>query len=289
MKPVTIQFKYKGDMEGIRADTLLSSLLGYVNLLNEVHKQLNIPKKLNIYVSNTEKGSFIVDLNLLLDTIDKLKSLFGSSLPFDVKDIVEVSAGLILLKAFLKKEKPKEVKEENDKVVIINIDNEKFTTNETVYRLAKEDELADEAIIQMAECIEKDEKIEGFEIEDNVGHTVKVGREKLKYLIIPNPIFEEKTRIITKENVYITVLKLVFAENRKWEFIYEGNKISANIEDDDFIKNLDKYSFKRGTKLLCDLEILQVYSVRLDEFINREFNIKKVHKVVSPAESKRLF
>lgn len=276
-------------MEEIRADTLLSSLLGYVNLLNEVHKQLNIPKKLNIYVSNTEKGSFIVDLNLLLDTFDKIKSLFGNALPFDIKDIVEISAGLILLKAFLKKEKPKEVKKEDDRVVIINIDNEKFAINETVYRLAKEDEFIDEAIIDMTESIEEDENIEGFEIKDNVGHTVKIGREKLKYLIIPNPIFEEKTRTITRENVYLTVLKLVFAENRKWEFIFEGNKISANIEDDDFIKNLDKYSFKRGTKLLCDLEILQVYSVRLDEFINREFNIKKVHKVVSPLESKRLF
>ena len=276
-------------MEEIRADTLLSSLLGYVNLLNEVHKQLNIPKKLNIYVSNTEKGSFIVDLNLLLDTFDKIKSLFGNALPFDIKDIVEISAGLILLKAFLKKEKPKEVKKENDRVVIINIDNEKFAINETVYRLAKEDEFIDEAIIDMTESIEEDENIEGFEIKDNVGHTVKIGREKLKYLIIPNPIFEEKTRTITRENVYLTVLKLVFAENRKWEFIFEGNKISANIEDDNFIKNLDKYSFKRGTKLLCDLEILQVYSVRLDEFINREFNIKKVHKVVSPLESKRLF
>lgn len=289
MKPVSVRFKFEGYMEEIRADTLLSSLLGYVNLLNEVHKQLNIPKKLNIYVSNTEKGSFIVDLNLLLDTFDKIKSLFGNALPFDIKDIVEVSAGLILLKAFLKKEKPKEVKKENDRVVIINIDNEKFAINETVYRLAKEDEFIDEAIIDMTESIEEDENIEGFEIKDNVGHTVKIGREKLKYLIIPNPIFEEKTRTITRENVYLTVLKLVFAENRKWEFIFEGNKISANIEDDDFIKNLDKYSFKRGTKLLCDLEILQVYSVRLDEFINREFNIKKVHKVVSPLESKRLF
>jgi len=289
MNSISIQFKYKGDMEEIRADTLLMSLLGYVNLLQEVHKQLNIPNKLNIYINRTKKGSFIVDLNLLLDTFDKIKSLFWNNSPFDLKDIVEVSAALILLKAFLKKEKPKEVKEEDGKVIIINGDNNSFVIDQTVYKMAKEDESVDMAIIQMAEYVENDENIGGFEIEDNVGQTVTIKRDELRYLKAPNPIFEEKTRAITKENVYLTVLKVVFAENRKWEFIFEGNKISANIEDDDFFKNLDRYSFKRGTKLLCDLEILQVYSAKLNDFINREFNIKKVHKIIPPLESKKLF
>ncbi len=290
MKPVSVQFKYNGDIEEIKANTLLVSLLGYVNLLEEVHSQLNIPKKLNIYISKTEKGSFIVDLNLALDTIDKIKSLLGDSISLDnVKDIIEIAIGLIILKVFLKGEKPKEVKEEDGKVIIINGSNNQLEIDKTVYKLAKEDELIDEAIIKIAEPVADDENIEGFEVKSEIGKSVKVSNEDLGYLKIPNPIFEERTRIITKENVYLTVVKVVFAENRKWEFLYEGNKISAHIKDDKFFTSIDNYSFKKGTKLLCDLEILQVYDTKLDEFVNKEFTVVKVHKVIPPSENKKLF
>ena len=290
MKPVSVQFKYSGDIEEIKANTLLVSLLGYVNLLEEVHSQLNIPKKLNIYINKTEKGSFVVDLNLVLDTIDKIKSLLGDSISLDnVKTIVEISAGLILLKVFLKGEKPEEVKEKNGQVVVINGNNEQLILNQTVYQMAKENELIDKAITQIAEPIANDENIEGFEINDKAGNKVKVDKEDIEFLLKPNPIFEERTRVIEKKNVYLTVIKVVFADNRKWEFLYDGRKISAYIKDDEFFTSIDNYSFKKGTKLLCDLEILQVYDTNLDDFVNEEFTITKVHKVISPPENKRLF
>jgi len=290
MKPISVQFKYKGDIEEIKANTLLVSLLGYVNLLEEVHSQLNIPKKLNIYINKTEKGSFVVDLNLLLDTIDKIKTLLGDNISLEnIKTIVEISVALIFLKVFLKGEKPKEVKEGNGKVIIINGDNNQLEIDKTVYQLAKEDEFIDKSIIQIAEPIANDENIEGFEVKDETGNAVKVNRENLEYLKIPNPLFEERTRIIEKEKVSLTVVKVVFADNRKWEFLYEGNKISAYIKDEEFLKRLDEFSFKKGTKIICDLEILQVYDAKLDDFVNEEFTIIKVHKVISPPENKRLF
>jgi hypothetical protein len=88
------------------------------------------------------------------------------------------------------------------------------------------------------------------------------------------------------------VLKAILSDaNRKWEFIYQGIKISAFIKDKNFLREVANgiHAFRSGTKLNCDIEIEQTYDSEIDTFLNTNYSIIKVHKVIQPPAPRTLF
>ena len=97
-KEVTV--KYEGKLEGIDATVLLPSLLGFVGLIQETTKEIYPKNRVNVIIKSTRQGSFLVDLNLSLDALQKIASLFGDHV--SIERVIEASLALILLKRFLK-------------------------------------------------------------------------------------------------------------------------------------------------------------------------------------------
>jgi hypothetical protein len=289
-----IRFKYCGDLEDINASVLLQSLLSFVSLIEEVNTELKTGKNLEIRIASTQKGSFLVELNLFLDTLDKLRSLFTN---FDVQTLERITyvlASILILKKVLKGEEPKEVKEENNKVIIITGDNNKVEVDKTVYRIASTSERIDKAIQEIFTPTVEEDLISGVEIEEIEGVEERklfyVSKSEIPYVMRPNPLLKEEVKRAFFEKEELAVVKVVFAKARKWEFIYNGNKISAYIDDEEFYENLvnRKYSFTVGTRLICDLEVIQVLDKEIGIFVNKEYRIIKVHKVIPPSKLPKL-
>jgi len=294
MEQKRITFKYKGELEDISAPVLLQSLLGFVSLIEQVNEELRTGKKLNIRISSTRKGSFLVNLNLLLDTLDKIKSLFNDLDAQTLEKITYAIGAILMVKKLLKGEEPKEIKDNGSNVIIVTGDNNKIEIDKTIYRVISSSERIDKAVKDTFEPIVEEDDISGVEIEEIKENERKklfqISKSEIYYVIKTNPLLKEETKRLFIEKEELVVLKVVFAKERKWEFVYKGNKISAYIEDDSFYEDLinHKYSFTVGTRLICDLEIIQVFDKELNVYVNKEYIIKKVHKVLPPPKHPEL-
>lgn len=281
-----VRVRYEGDFTEAKATEILPSLLAFAGLLEEVGREIAPEKRLNIYISSTSQGSFIIDLNLALDAVEKIKSILGLSDSTTLQTILTATITLIAIKQFLKGEKPKTIQEQNGDVVIINKENSTMIIAKEIYNISATSQTVDEYISGITKPLS--EQIKSLKIEDReIGITLT--EEDYPSLQATNPLFEEQVRDIEDKEAYLTVVKIVFAENRKWEFIYQGNKISAAIADSQFIQRLDSYIFKKGTKLKCHLKIKQIYDRKIEDYINKEYTIIQVLSVEPPKETKPLF
>ncbi|RTL55303.1 MAG: hypothetical protein EKK40_00730 [Bradyrhizobiaceae bacterium] len=67
---------------------------------------------------------------------------------------------------------------------------------------------------------------------------------------------------------------------RKWQFLWNGNKIAADIRDEDFFLKLANhyYEFGQGDSLLVDMVAEQELNEVAGAYENKSFYITKVHK-----------
>lgn len=85
------------------------------------------------------------------------------------------------------------------------------------------------------------------------------------------------------ERATINVIKAVFqASNRKWEFVWNGVKISAPIEDAVFLADLlqRRYLMGNGDALDVDLRISQRWDSTSSVWLNDGYAVMKVYSHV---------
>lgn len=111
-----------------------------------------------------------------------------------------------------------------------------------------------------------------------------IKREKFASLRdLPEIVDEALPRFREQPNarVSVVVVAAVLAKTkRKWEFLWNGNKISAEIRDDSFYEKLanHEYEFGQGDALLVDLVAKQELNSLIKAYENKSFYISKVHK-----------
>ncbi|MFK7946285.1 MAG: hypothetical protein AB8G11_01755, partial [Saprospiraceae bacterium] len=104
-------------------------------------------------------------------------------------------------------------------------------------------------------------------------------------MTIVNDDVVNNKRVIEKNNATLNITKLSFDKGLKWSFIYEGIKISANIIDDDFFKNIDEgKQFAKGDSLIVDLKIHQEFDNSVNAYINKKYQIVKVNNHIQRAK-----
>lgn len=81
--------------------------------------------------------------------------------------------------------------------------------------------------------------------------------------------------------VPVVVLTAVLEKSkRKWQFLWNGHKISADIRDEGFFEKLatHEYEFGQGDTLFVDLIAEQELNTFVGAYENKSFYISKVHK-----------
>ncbi len=81
-------------------------------------------------------------------------------------------------------------------------------------------------------------------------------------------------------NASLTVVKILFEENKKWDFVYNGNKISARITDAFFNDKIDKSEirFAKGDRLVGDLVIQQTWDEEYRAWVNKSYAITTIRE-----------
>ena len=108
-------------------------------------------------------------------------------------------------------------------------------------------------------------------------------------MALPSSIPDKNTRIKPEEAI-LTIFKVVFEKGYKWQFYYQGNKISADIKDETFYGKIDSGAkFSKGDKLIADIEIKQTFDDSIQSYINKEYSVIKIKQRIPRDEQANIF
>ena len=277
-----LKIKYDTQPAQINANTLLVSLLNFVALVEEINEVVAPEQRLQIRINAFEPGSFSVYVEVLKKTGNKLRGLWktaGDSVK-TVKNIIEIFKQFLVLKKHLAGEKPTEVKEiDGNNLQIKNSNGNTLIVNKNTYNIYVNDAKANDCLKNAFEPIVEDTAINGVEIGDRQPF-LTIEKDDLPRMVAQNPLLEEKRFSEIVKNITVTVLKVVFQKNRKWEFVYNGQKISAYILDEPFYNQVinGQIRFGSGDKLIVDMEIVKVFDAKINDYLIKEYRIIRVKK-----------
>lgn len=111
--------------------------------------------------------------------------------------------------------------------------------------------------------------------------------QRSEFAILARPVeaeIEDDDASYKDERTSVTVLKLIFERGgRRWQFIWNGIRISAPIKDDEFFTKMEsrEYVFSQGDILDVTLRIFQIRDPMSRAFINDHYEIIKVYELES--------
>ncbi len=273
-----LEIKFGGDLHEIDADLLIESLVNYSSVTQEASAYLSPGIRVNIKIKAPKQGSFIILLDLIAQNGG---DLFTKDNIFLTAAIVEIVGGLYGLKKWIAKNgKPEIIKPVDDNSIEISNNNGKITINSNVYNIYQENPKVRENLRNTFAKLKEREEITDFSIRDVDANRdiFEVKKNDFHALASSDDEIEQRRQKVIKENQELSVFKIVFKENYKWEFFYQGTKIYASLKDEDFFKKIEKgeVAFRSGDKLVADLEIEQIFNEAANTFVNESFNILKV-------------
>ena len=283
--------KLTGDMDGVDTNTLVD-VLGNLSLaIHQINDDIQTNKSLKISIKHIQPGCYDIFLAIketLIDTI--MQHLLTSSPTTSAAEIVGILSGIIGIRQFLKGDKPKEIKKDKKQIIIINGNGNSLSIDSKIYNIFKEDHVIDSAIGKSFDTLNSDDAIKSFEIYDqNKKKLCDVERDCFEYMALPSPVPETDIRI-KQEEAILTIFKIIFEKGYKWQFYYQGNKISASIKDESFFSQIDGGAkFSKGDKLIADIEIKQIFDKTIQAYVNKEYSAIKIKQRIPREEQLKLF
>jgi hypothetical protein len=272
------KLKFDGQQHQIDANVLISSLIHTTSIIQEVNNYLNAGKKIEIKVKALEKGSFLVNIELLETSLDALKNIFTKEHIEIAASLVAIFVGLIEVKKFLKGKKPKDIDKKESKTTITNQNGDIITIDNLTFNLYEKSPIVNDALSQNFEVINNDPAITGFEVTDKDEKTiVRVEKEEF-----PDMFFKSEEEIlegerIRTESATLNIVRLSFEKSLKWEFYHRGNRITARIKDPSFQERIDKgEQFAKGDVLEVELQINQKWELSVNTYINKSYQVNKI-------------
>lgn len=282
------KIKFDGEKHQIDANLLVNNLIHTTTIIQEINRNLDSGKRIEIKIKALEKGSFLIHIELIETVLDGLKNLLTKENAETAGAIIGAFVGLIELKKFLTGKEPKsqehvgnKVKIENEKGDIIYIDN--FV--QTVYQ---NNTIIKDALSQSFETLENDSSITGYEVTDKKEKPlVRVDRNEFEYMSLKSDEILDGERITTIAAT-LNIIRISFEDNLKSDFYFKGNKISVKINDPEFYERVDKgESFAKGDVLEVELEIKQIFESSVNTFINKSYKVNRIIRHIGRNEQSK--
>lgn len=259
MNPNDFKIVFDSEKHEVDVETLIGCLMHTSNIVQEVNRSLGTEKKIEVKIKALEKGSFEVHIEL----VEKLLySIFSRENLTVASEIVSVVGGLYGFANWLKGRKPSKIENKGDEVEITNDKDEKTIININVYNIFNENKAVRDNIAKQFSVLEKSEYIEGFKFESN-GISTCISEEDFsavatKFDTLNNENKEPIREILT--NRKILIIRPSFDKDLKWDFVFEGQKLSAKMEDKAMIHIINQgEEFSKGDFMLVDLEVIKFY------------------------------
>jgi len=270
---VRLTVRYEGQMHQMDLDVLIASLMSFASLTRAVAAELVKDVPIEIRISAPERGSFPVDLELIKD---RLTQLVVVGLPY-LSQAVRTMLDILQVKRFLKGGRPDHVEERGDTTVLMH-GGSQLTIAKNVYNIYGANRDVNEHMARLFGGLRETAEVEGYAIEAPGVGDFRALPADFTGMACRNELLEDtERREVVRAN--LTIIKLVFEKERVWEFIFQGNKISATVADQVFWSRVDSRAvgFSKGDRLVVDLEIAKTFDQETNEWLNRSYRILTVY------------
>jgi len=270
---------FGGASHEIDADVLIESLVNYSLVAQEASFYLSPDSKVNIKIKATKEGSF----ELIHDIVAFAgNNLFAPDHVTYAAALVGVVTGLYKFKKWLSKNGEPETVQRNGSDVKIKNSKGEITINNNVFQIYQSSDKTKDALKKTFIKLKDANEIDDFKIidQDEKREVFKAGKEDFARMASDEGDAEKKKQKEVRVDQEFSVFKVVFKENYKWEFFYQGNRIYASIIDKTFLDKVGKgeVAFRSGDRMVADLEIVQVFNEAANVFVNEDYLITDVKK-----------
>lgn len=285
----SFRIKFRGDTSSIDANTLALSLLHTTSLLEIINKQMK-GDKIQIKVKALEKGSFIIDVDLIQTFIDAIRVIVTRDNISTTADLIFYWLAFIETKKWIasRKVKPTITRAEDGDVTLIREEGNELILHPTLHELYYNPQ-ADNASKAIFETLRYDNDIAGMDVLVGGSNkpSLQVDREEFEDLSknFLELITEERT---TMERIHVTILRPSFEKKLNWDVSIAGEKVSLRIEDADFLKTLPDSYFKVGDVLDAEVHTTLVYDDSLKNYRAKSHKIVKVYKHLHASDQGKL-
>jgi len=285
-----LKIKFEGQTHQIDVKTLTSSLVVFSEALKEINSELGTGKSVDIKIEALRPGSFevhaivsAINSNDLLGAI----STAGSVATLAIGTIVGTYSGIVKLRTWLKKEgegEVEEVVEEGGTTTIKTKNGGIYICSNVIYNIYNTSQPVNDIISDQFRILEEDPAIDGLTVSSKED-SFSIEKQDFSILAQKVDVDTESKRKEFKEDETVIIVKPVFEKSitRRWEFIWRGNKISANIVDADFLEKVERGELRFGTgdTLKINLQINQALNPIYNAWLNESYQITLIHEHVA--------
>lgn len=275
-----VKIKFDGQAHQVDAQVFISTLINFSEVVKEVNRESGSDKKIEIKIVATEKGSFDAHL-MLQQSVNAVQAELAMQPVATIASVVAIVAGVYTFRKWLSTRSVEKTEPQQDNSIkVTDIDGDSIIVMGDVYNIYNNNQGVNDAVSNSFATLQEDPSITGLEISDESNVLFRAEKEDFDSLSTKVVVEDENTKKIIKEGANLTINKIVFeGAGRKWDFVYQGNNISANITDADFFKQIDNgESFAKGDQLQADLEITQILDESLRVYLNKSYTVTKVIK-----------
>lgn len=287
-----MQLKFEGQNHSIDSDTLVSILMSYQQVVQEVNRIYGGGShEVRLQVNALKEGSFVVDIEIVKGLLQQLFS----------KDSVEYIAALggilALVYKIYKEMKGRPVKSDEDKkrveeLIVRTGDINVRVSRDTCINIYNSRQTR-EPIAKSVQTADNDPCVDGFVINDgNDEKITSFSRDEFKEYIYDDFDNEEEVpdeRIIESDETLV-IISLSFEKGSRWQFMYNGFKIPILVKDDALMQKIDEGErFGKGDSIKVRLRTIQKYNREYRTYENRSYKIIAFYEHIVPPQTGNLF
>jgi hypothetical protein len=292
----TVKIKFDGQPHQVELSVYTQVLLDFATIAKASTNATDPNADVGITISAPERGSFVAVLQLVASQAGDVLG-WGIDHCEELASIVTVIGGVYGLHRWLAGKRVEEQPEVagDGNVVVKDSEGTTITVAENVFNLYISNPGVPAALTHTFGALDEDPAITGFGIADDSQQIFAAERAEFGPMSeAPDVVAEtECTKVDSVANAHLHVVKLVLERSytRKWEFVWAGNRISANIKDEKFFDKLEAhaYTFGAGDLLRVNLEVTKEWDDRLGAYVNRSYTIAEVLEFIPRPLDARIF
>ncbi|HVT30339.1 MAG TPA: hypothetical protein VHE81_20180 [Lacipirellulaceae bacterium] len=271
------------------ASTLVTSLGAMQSVLRELNAASQNGAVLRLKVKTFRPGSFEVPVEIQQMAIAGTMVLAAMDWS-TVRQVVGTMTDLIKLTIALKGRSPKKAEIVDDRVEIPRKGQSPITVDRRTYNFYNSNVVINEGLAKGFQALSDDKQVRRFKLLDSKRHElVDVPRKAFKTIAERSVKKKTEKKSPKTERTELRVFKVVFeGEAPKWDFYYNGIKITASLLDSEFMDRVTNRGerFGRGDCLDVDLEIVREFDPSIQTHVNRAYNVRKVYRHRPRAQQK---
>ena len=284
-----LKIKFSGDTHDINLLTFSKTLENINTILIEINKEQNkingLNKSIEIRVKALSPGSFEVTIDIIQELIN---SLMTSENITYAAGIVTILTGIFGLRKFLRSKKPESITYIDDHVEVKNTIGEINIIEKNIFNIYQSNTSVGEALNNTYYTLSQDPKVTSFNFLDRAERPIfQSDRSEFDAFSEVIEIKDEEKKI-SLELTSLSINKICFEKDYKWQFYHKGNKIQATIKDEVFFKKINEgEKFSKGDSLEVELKTIKEFSNDNNTFINKSYEvIRVIRHIPRPTQSK---